>query len=98
MRLYFTTKNLNNMDATVKTRNSKAFGRMTKRQIKRKVGEAWALLENPEYSEKQVFLSAELLYYNADKEKVLEESEKYEKGHFALFFFGTPDPNVIYLL
>ena len=83
------------MEATVKMHNQKVVGRMTKRQIKKKVGEAWALLENPEYSEKQVFLSAELLYYDADKEKVLEESEKYEKGHFALFYFGTPDPNVI---
>jgi len=86
------------METTATKQANKTNGRLTVRQIKRKVGEAWALLENPEYSEKQVFLSAELLYYDADKEKVLEESEKYEKGHFALFYFGTPDPNVIYLL
>ena len=91
------------MDTIVKTRNNKIVSRMTERQIKRKVGEAWALLENPEYSEKQVFLSAELLYYDADKEKVLDEMSKQfgtrkNGGHFAVFFFGTPDPNVIYLL
>ena len=86
------------METTVTKQTSKANGRLTVRQIKRRVGESWALLENPEYSEKQVFLSAELLYYDADKEKVLEESEKYKKGHFALYYFGIPDPNVIYLL
>ena len=86
------------METTVKKRSSKANGRLTARQIKRKVGEAWALLENPEFNEKEVLLSAELLYYDADKAKVREQMRKYEKGHFALFFYGTPDPNVIYLL
>jgi len=91
------------MDAIVKKRNNKIVSRMTERQIKKKVGEAWALLENPEYSEKEVLLSAELLYYDADKTKVHEESRKYfgtrkNGGYFAVRFFGTPDPNVIYLL
>ena len=95
--------NHKNMETAVKKRSSKANGRLTARQIKRRVGEAWALLENPEYSEKQVFLSAELLYYDADKENVLDEMSKQfgtrkNGGHFAVFFFGTPDPNVIYLL
>ena len=88
------------METIVKT---KPVGRLTKRQIKRRVGEAWALLENPEYNEKQVMLSAELLYYNADKVKVHEEMSKQfgtrkNGGHFAVRFFGTPDPNVVYLL
>ena len=91
------------MESTVTKQTNKTNGRLTVRQIKRRVGEAWALLENPEYSEKQVLLSAELLYYNADRDKVHEESTKYfgtrkNGGHFAVFFFGTPDPNVIYLL
>ena len=86
------------METTIKKRDTKTVGRLTKRQIKRRVGEAWALLENPEFNEKEVLLSAELLYYSTDKEKVLEEMTKYKKGHFAMFFYGTPDPNVIYLL
>ena len=86
------------METAVKKRSSKANGRLTARQIRRRVGEAWALLENPEYSEKGVLASAELLFYDADKAKVREQMRKYEKGHFALFFYGTPDPNVIYLL
>ena len=91
-------KNRKNMETIVKKRNDKIVSRMTERQIKKKVGEAWALLENPVYNEKGVLASAELLYYDADKEKVREIARKREKGHFALFFYGTPDPNVIYLL
>jgi len=91
------------METTVKKRNNKADGRLTARQIKRRVGEAWALLENPEFNEKEVLLSAELLYYDADRDKVHEEVMKIQEtrkngGHFAVFFYGTPDPNVIYLL
>ena len=91
------------MEPTVKKRDSKTVGRLTERQIKRRVGEAWALLENPEFNEKEVLLSAELLYYDADRDKVHEEVMKYKGvrkncGHFAVFFFGTPDPNVVYLL
>ena len=81
----------------------KDFGRLTERQIKRKVGEAWALLENPVFNEKEVLLSAELLYYDPDRNKVHEEVMKYNGmrkngGNFAVFFYGTPDPNVAYLL
>jgi len=91
------------MEATVKIQNKKAVGRMSERQIKRKVGESWALLENPVYDEKQVLLSAELLYYDADKAKVRKKMREQfgtreNGGHFALFFYGTPDPNVVYLL
>ena len=91
------------MEAAVKKRSNKAVERLTKRQIKKRVGEAWALLENPEYSEKQVLLSAELLYFDADKKKVHEEMSKCfgtrkGGGHFAVSFFGTIDPNVIILL
>jgi len=77
-------------------------GKMTPRQIEKTVGEAWALLENPVYNEKEVLLSAELLYYSADKEKVHEEFRKQlskqKKGSYAFRFFGTPDPNLVYIL
>ena len=91
------------METTVTKRTDKTNGRLTARQIKKRVGEAWALLENPEFSEKEVLLSAELLYYNADRDKVHEESRKYygtrkNGGCFYVRFFGTPDPNVIFLL
>jgi len=94
--------NRKDMETTVNKRSNKSAGMLTERQIKRRVGEAWALLENPVYDEKQVLLSAELLYYNADKTKVLEEMreqlEKRKRGHYAMFYYGTPDPNVVYIL
>jgi len=91
------------METIVNKRSNKSAGMLTERQIKRRVGEAWALLENPVYDEKQVLLSAELLYYDVDRGKVHEEFMKIREtrkngGHYAVFFFGTPDPNVIYLL
>jgi len=70
---------------------------MTYVQIKKKVGEAWAFLENPVY-EKGVLLSANLLYYNTDKSKVLEQISKYENGHFAVRFFGKVDKKQVYIL
>ena len=70
---------------------------MTNVQIKKKVGEAWAFLENPVY-EKGALVSANLLYFNTDKAKVMEQFSKYRKGHFALYFFGTVDTEQIYIL
>ena len=70
---------------------------MTLAQMKKKVGEAWAFLENPVY-EKGILTSARLLFYNADKSKVLEQFSKYKNGHFALYFFGTVNDKQVYIL
>ena len=70
---------------------------MTYRQLKKKVGEAWAFLGNPVY-ERGILTSANLLYYDTDKKKVLEQIPKQEKGHFAIHFFGTIDPKQVYIL
>jgi hypothetical protein len=91
------------METIVENRSHKSVERLTERQIKKRVGEAWALLENPEFDEKEVMLSAELLYFDADKRKVHEKSREYigtrkGGGHFAVFYYGTPDPNVVYIL
>ena len=70
---------------------------MTSAQIKRKVGQSWAVLKNPVY-DRGMLVSAELLYYNSDKAKVLEELSKCQTGHFAMFFFGTINKNQVYTL
>ena len=88
------------METTVATRKkaiSQQDGLMTERQIKRKVGNGWAIIQNPEY-EKGMFQRGELLYYSSDKEKALEELSKCKNGHFAFKFCGKIDPNVVYLL
>jgi len=87
------------MESIVKKKcDNKNVVRLTERQIKRRVGEAWAVLGNPFFNEKEVLVSAELLYYNADKAKAREYLRECKNGHFAFFFFGKPDPNVVYLL
>ena len=83
------------METIVKKQNKDIA--MTYRQIKRKVGEAWAFLENPVY-ERGMLTSANLLYYDSDKSKVLEQIRKYKKGHFAIRFFGTVDAKQVYIL
>ena len=86
------------MEAIIKSRHKeKQQVSMTSRQIKKKVGEAWAFLENPVY-ERGRLVSANLLYYDTDKSKVLEQIPKHKKGHFAMFFFGTMDADLVYLL
>ena len=86
------------MEAVIKTRNKAGLNNpMTSAQIRKKVGEAWAFLENPVY-EKGALSSARLLYYDADKSKVLEQFGKYKKGHFAMYFFGTVDAQQVYIL
>ena len=90
------------MEASVKKSSlekskSKENMQMTSRQIKRKVGASWAFLENPIY-EKGVLMTANLLYYSADKAKVLDQIDKYDKGHFAIRFFGTMDKKQVYIL
>ena len=91
-------QNIKSMEAVVKKSSmSKKNMAMTSRQIRKKVGEAWAFLENPVY-EKGALTSASLLYYNADKAKVLEQISKYEKGHFAVKFFGKIDEQQVYIL
>ena len=74
---------------------------LTERQIKRRVGKTWALLENPIY-ERGLLTSAKLLYFNEDKAKVRKELrenlEQRKSGHYALRFYGTIDPNLIYIL
>jgi hypothetical protein len=58
------------MEAVVRTCNKEELNiQMTSAQISKKVGEAWAFLENPVY-EKGALAAASLLYYNHDKTKV----------------------------
>ena len=70
---------------------------MTSGQIRKKVGEAWAFLENPVY-ENGTLKSANLLYHNTDKTKVMEQFNKHKRGHFAMYFFGTVDTQQVYIL
>ena len=86
------------METTFKRgKNIEQNNQMTLAQMKKTVGEAWAFLENPVYKN-GALTSASLLFYNADKSKVLEQFSKYKNGHFALYFFGTVNNKQVYIL
>jgi hypothetical protein len=72
---------------------------LTYNQIKKKVGEAWALVANPEYSTKTGQLKcAELIYFDKDKENVYKEADKCKSKHIGFFYFGTIPQEQIYIL
>ncbi len=72
---------------------------LTRNQIKRKVGEAWALIYNPMYSEKTgAFLKGELKEFNKNKKSLIDlvASDKNPKKHFTIVWFGEePDEKLL---
>ena len=66
-------------------------------QLKKEVGNAWAFLANPNYKD-GVLTSAELLYYDANKSKVIDQLKTQTKGHYAMYYFGEVDAKQVYLL
>jgi hypothetical protein len=60
---------------------------MTFTQLKEEVGNAWAFLGNPVYRN-GLLTSADLLFADPDKSKVLECFKTHTKGHYAMFYFG----------
>ena len=66
-------------------------------QLKKEVGDAWAFLANPIYKN-GVLTSAELLYYNTNKSKVIEQLKTHTQGHYAMYYFGDIDAKQLYLL
>jgi len=72
---------------------------MTYATIKKKVGAAWALIYNPEYSEKNgKLLKGELKEFSTDKNKLLDivSKDKNPKKHFTVLWFGVePDEKIL---
>jgi len=70
---------------------------LTYNQIKKKVGDAWALISNPEYSTKTGQLArAELVFFHKDKSQVYKEADKCKSKHIGLFYFGDIPKEQIY--
>jgi hypothetical protein len=88
------------METIVKTRDNKgnkAVDILTKRQIRNRVGEGWAIIEDPEWNG-SIFLKGKLLYHSLNKSEVVEEFCKRKEKHLYFMHCIKPDPNVIYLL
>ena len=68
-------------------------------QIKKKVGDSWVLVANPEYSgENGKLVRADLLFFDKDREKVYKDSYKYELKHIGIFYVGEVPKEQIYIL
>ena len=88
------------MEMTVKKPKIKAGsqnGVLSFRQIRNRVGDGWAIIENPEFNG-CILLGGKLLFHSGDRKQALEEFSKCKNGHFAFKYCGKPDPNAIYLL
>lgn len=72
---------------------------LSSKEIKQKVGDAWALLSNPVYSPKTgKLLRAELLFFDKDKKKVHNKSMKCKNMNIGVFYFGEIPENRILIL
>lgn len=74
--------------------------KMKSSQIKKLVGDAWALIYNPEYSEQNKFVEGELIFFDKDKSKVYEALKKDESKdkNFAVLYMGKLPVNEVYVL
>jgi len=72
---------------------------LTFNQIKKKVGDAWALIANPVYSQKTGKLEKGILvFFDNDKKKVHEKSLNCKYNHITVRYFGVIDNNQIFVL
>ncbi len=73
--------------------------KLSYKQIKQKVGEAWALIANPEYSDKTgKLLKGELVFFDKEKKKVHQKSLTCNFKHITVRYFGEIDNSVIFVL
>ena len=72
---------------------------LTYNQIKKKIGDAWALIYDPVYSEKNgKLLKGELSFWDNNRDKVenFVLKDKNPKKHFTVLFFGKiPDEKLL---
>lgn len=72
---------------------------LTYNQIKKKVGDAWALIANPVISEKNgKLLRGELIFFDSDKEKVNKFALKDNHKHITVRYFGEITKDQIFIL
>jgi len=72
---------------------------LTYNQIKKEVGDAWALIANPVLSEKTgKLLKGELIYFNENKEKVQQFTLNDVHTHITVRYFGKIPENQIFIL
>jgi len=88
------------MKATVekpKKTDKRQDGVLTYRQIRNRVGDGWAVIQDP-VSNGSVLLKGKLVFHSKDRAEALEELFKRDEYDLLIKYCGKRDPNVIYLL
>ena len=70
---------------------------LTYRQIRNRVGDGWAVIQDPE-SNGSVLLRGKLVFHSKDRAEALDELFKRDEYDLLIKYCGKRDPNVIYLL
>ena len=69
-------------------------------QIKKRVGDTWVLVYNPEYTEDNKFICGELIYFDKNKQKIYNflKKDKSQNKNFAVLYMGKVPANEVYVL
>jgi hypothetical protein len=71
-------------------------GVLTYRQIRNRVGDGWAVIQDPEFNG-AILLKGKLVFHSSDRAEALDELFE-RKGDLLFKYCGKVDPNVVYLL
>ena len=72
-------------------------GVLTYRQIRNRVGDGWAIIQDP-VSNGSVLLRGKLVFHSSDRAEALDELFRRDDYHLLIKYCGKRDPNAIYLL
>ena len=70
---------------------------LTCRQIRNRVGDGWAVIQDPE-SNGSVLLRGKLVFHSKDRAAALNELFNRDEYHLLIKYCGKRDPNIAYLL
>jgi len=70
---------------------------LTYRQIRNRVGDGWAVIQDPE-SNGSVLLRGKLVFHSKDRAAALDELFNRDEDYLLIKYCGKIDPNVVYLL
>jgi len=88
------------MEATVKKpkkTTERQNGVLTYRQIRNRVGDGWAVIQDPEFNG-SILLRGKLVFHSKDRAAALDELFNRDEYDLLIKYCGKRDPNVIYLL
>jgi len=88
------------MEATVKKPKKTAEhgnGVLTYRQIRNRVGDGWAVIQDPEFNG-SILLKGKLVFHSNDRAAALDELFERKDYDLYLKYCGKRDPNIVYLL